>query len=138
VSAAARTAGNQLHNYGARGLQPLERPEPSLCEFCYNAAASISAAAFLEENEAMKSPALAMATILALVPLTAASADRPPTNEEQAQIEAVLKREGFTAWGKIELDDETWEVDDAEGPDGRKYDVELDTNFVIIDKKKLD
>ena len=86
----------------------------------------------------MKSPTLAIATILALVPLSAASDDRPPTNEEQAKIEAVLKREGFTAWGKIELDDETWEVDDAVGPDGHKYDLDLDTNFVIIIKKKLD
>jgi hypothetical protein len=86
----------------------------------------------------MKSPALAIATILALVPLAAASEDRPPTSEEQSQIEAVLKREGFTAWGKIELDDETWEVDAAVGPDGQKYDVELDTKLVIINKKKLD
>ena len=55
------------------------------------------------------------------------AADRAPTKEERTRIEAALKAEGFTSWGKIELDnDAVWDVDDAKHSDGREYDVELD------------
>jgi hypothetical protein len=40
-------------------------------------------------------------------------ADRPPSPEERSSIETMLRNEGFTRWGKIELDDDVWEVDDA-------------------------
>lgn len=77
---------------------------------------------------------LALAAFLALPPAVAqADDDRPPTAEERARIEQVLRAEGYTRWDEIELDDGIWEVDDAIGPDGREYDLELDGNLRIID-----
>lgn len=80
---------------------------------------------------------LIVAGLLA-VPFTSAALaeDRAPTPEERASIEAVLKAEGFTSWGEIELDDgKVWEVDDAIHADGREYDLELDrTTYAITDR----
>ena len=56
-----------------------------------------------------------------------ALADRAPTPQERSRIETTLRNEGFTRWGKIELDDESdaWEIDDAHAPDGHRYDLRL-------------
>jgi hypothetical protein len=62
-------------------------------------------------------------------------ADKPPTDEERAKIESVLRAEGFTSWKKVELEDGEWEVDDATGSDGRQYDLKLDKQFAIIERK---
>lgn len=65
-----------------------------------------------------------------------AFADRAPTSDELTKIESVLKSAGFTAWDEIELEDSgKWEVDDAVGADGKKYDLKLDQSFNIIEKK---
>lgn len=81
--------------------------------------------------------AAALAALLLLAPTAAAIADdRPPTAEERAQIEEVLRAEGFTTWDEIELDDGVWEVDDAIGPDGHEYDLKLDSNFNIIKRDR--
>jgi hypothetical protein len=52
-------------------------------------------------------------------------ADRPPNLEERSRIETMLRNEGFSNWGKIELDDESgaWEVAGAYASDGRSYAV---------------
>ena len=49
-------------------------------------------------------------------------ADRAPSPEERSRIETTLRNEGFTRWGKIELDDDddVWEIDDAYASDGRR------------------
>jgi hypothetical protein len=65
-------------------------------------------------------------------------ADRTPSAEEQSRIETVLRIEGYTRWGKIELDDddEFWEVDDAYGSDGLKYALKLNPDtFAIIHRE---
>lgn len=83
---------------------------------------------------------LAVAALLA-VPLSGAAfaGDRAPTLEERAEIEAVLKAEGFTSWGEIELDDgKVWEVDDAIHADGREYDLELDRTTYAITSRDPD
>lgn len=74
----------------------------------------------------MKSRSLLLAATLAML-ASPALADRAPTAEERAAIEAKLKAEGFTRWESIELEDDgsVWEVDDAVGADGREYDLEL-------------
>jgi Peptidase propeptide and YPEB domain len=56
-----------------------------------------------------------------------AIADRAPNLEERSRIEAILRNQGFTRWGKIELDDESdaWEIDDAHASDGHRYDLRL-------------
>lgn len=74
----------------------------------------------------MKSRSLILAAALAVL-ASPAFADRAPTAEERAAIEAKLKAEGFTRWESIELEDDgsVWEVDDAVGADGREYDLEL-------------
>jgi hypothetical protein len=50
-------------------------------------------------------------------------ADRLPSPEERSRIETMLRNEGFSNWGKIELDDESgaWEVAGAYASDGRRY-----------------
>lgn len=81
--------------------------------------------------------ALAMTSSLLLASGTGALADRDPTPEERASIEQVLRAEGFTRWDDIEWDDDGyWEVDDAIGADGREYDLKLDENFAIIERKE--
>jgi Peptidase propeptide and YPEB domain len=61
-------------------------------------------------------------------------ADRPPTPQERSRIETMLRQEGFTHWGKIELNDEigVWEVDGAYASDGRRYDLNLDPETLAI------
>lgn len=84
----------------------------------------------------MKSVNLALAAAIAML-ATPALADRAPNAEERAAIEAKLKAEGFTRWESIELedDDSVWEVDDAVGPDGREYDLELRVDTLeIVDR----
>jgi hypothetical protein len=53
--------------------------------------------------------------------------DRAHSPEERSRIETILRNEGFTRWGKIELDDEddVWEIDDAHASDGHRYDLWL-------------
>jgi len=68
-----------------------------------------------------------------------AQAGPPPSAEEKAQIENSLKTDGFTSWGKIELDDDGhWEVDDAVGADGKRYDVDVGKSDYKILKKEID
>ena len=71
---------------------------------------------------------------------SAALADRPPTPEERAAIEAKLKAEGYTRWESIELEDDgsVWEVDDAVAADGREYDLELKPGSLEILRRDPD
>lgn len=75
--------------------------------------------------------AAALATSFAFLPAGAFAQDRAPTADETAQISAALTAKGYTSWGKIEMDDGKWEVDNAVGADGKRYDVDLDTSFAI-------
>jgi hypothetical protein len=61
-------------------------------------------------------------------------ADRLPSPEERSSIETVLRNQGFTRWGKIELDDESdaWEIDDAHASDGHRYDLRLHPDTLEI------
>ena len=84
----------------------------------------------------MKSRSLFLAAAVAML-ASPALADRAPTAEERATIEAKLKAEGFTRWENIELEDDesVWEVDDAVGADGREYDLELRVGTLeIVDR----
>ncbi len=67
-------------------------------------------------------------------------ADRPPSPEERSSIEAMLRNEGFTRWGKIGLedDDDLWEIDDAYASDGRKYDLQLERDTLEIVAREPD
>jgi hypothetical protein len=46
----------------------------------------------------------------------------------------MLRNQGFTRWGKIELDDESdaWEIDDAHASDGHRYDLRLHPDTLEI------
>jgi len=59
---------------------------------------------------------------------------RTPTPEERSRIETMLRNQGFTRWGKIELDDESdaWEIDDAHASDGHRYDLRLHPDTLAI------
>ena len=61
-------------------------------------------------------------------------ADRAPSPEERSRIETMLRNEGFTRWGKIELDDDddVWEIDDAHASDGHRYDLRLHPDTLEI------
>jgi hypothetical protein len=61
-------------------------------------------------------------------------ADRAPHPEERSRIETMLRNEGYTHWGKIELDDddEVWQVDNAYASDGHRYDLRLDPDTLRI------
>jgi hypothetical protein len=63
---------------------------------------------------------------LSLAAIAPALADRAPTPEELARIEAALRAEGYTRWEEIEVEDGAWEVDEAVAADGKSYDVKLD------------
>ena len=61
------------------------------------------------------------------------------TPDERAKIESALKAEGYTTWGKVELDDEKhWDVDDAVAADGKTYDLHLGTADLKVLKKEPD
>jgi len=67
------------------------------------------------------------------------AADRPPTAEERAKIEAVLKQAGFVSWDEIELEAaRKWEVDDARRVDGTKWDLDLSADSLEIIRRKPD
>lgn len=65
-----------------------------------------------------------------------ALADRPVTDQERAKVVEALKAQGCSG-GKIEFDDNKFEVDDAVCADGKKYDIDFDQAFALL-KKKLD
>jgi len=79
---------------------------------------------------------------LASAGLTGASSmvladDRKPSGEELSRIESALRSAGFTSWEEIEFDDGHWEVDDARGSDGKKFDLRVDsTTFRILSQEE--
>ena len=75
---------------------------------------------------------------LAFAMTGAAFADRAPTPDELTKIEAVLKKEGFTKWKKIEVEDDEIEVDDAIDASGKQFDLELDPKTFAITKRKAE
>ena len=87
----------------------------------------------------MRPSLLALAAAAALL-ASPALADRAPTPEERAAIEAKLRAEGFTRWESIELEDDesVWEVDDAVAADGREYDLDLEPGTLEILKRDPD
>ncbi len=87
----------------------------------------------------MRPSLLTLAAAAALL-ASPALADRAPTPEERAAIEAKLKAEGFTRWESIELEDDesVWEVDDAVAADGREYDLDLEPGTLEILKRDPD
>lgn len=91
----------------------------------------------------MRSPkglGLIALTIAAVYPLfiQTANADRAPTQEERGRIEQTLRDLGFVSWKKIKLDDGHWEIDDARHSDGKKYDLELNTENLKVTKQQED
>lgn len=85
-------------------------------------------------------PSLLIFAAAAALLASPALADRAPTPEERAAIEAKLRAEGFTRWESIELEDDesVWEVDDAVAADGREYDLDLEPGTLEILKRDPD
>ena len=77
---------------------------------------------------------LCLVLAVGIVPPGQMFADRAPSPEERSRIETMLRNEGFTRWGKIELDDEddAWEIDNAHASDGHRYDLRLHPNTLAI------
>jgi hypothetical protein len=86
---------------------------------------------------------LLISLITGIMPLTLvnnAFADRFPTSAELRQIEAKLASLGFTAWDSIEFDEDDgyWEVDDARGADGMRFDLHLATRSLELLRRERD
>lgn len=82
-------------------------------------------------------PMICAVAMAALTPFAPALADRPPTAEERARIEAAVRAAGFKSWEEIEFDDGVWEVDDAIDADGKEWDLKLDpTTYAIIKRSR--
>jgi hypothetical protein len=64
-----------------------------------------------------------------------ALADEKLPPEQQTKVEDILKKEGFTKWKEIELDDGMIEVDDAIG---KQFDLKLDPKTFEIVKRKAE
>jgi len=80
---------------------------------------------------------IAAASLAIMTAPAVALADRPPTPEERAAIEGVLRANGYVSWEEIELDDDGyWEVDDARTrPGERDVDLKIDPRtMAIIDR----
>jgi hypothetical protein len=83
----------------------------------------------------MRAHLLALAAVLTLT-AAQALADRPVTEEEKAKLAAAVTAAGCSG-GEMEFDDGKFEVDDARCSDGRKYDLDFDTEYRLI-KKELE
>lgn len=79
-------------------------------------------------------------SVLAVAPLSAARADRPPTMDERREIESVLMQAGYIRWGEIEFDDDdgAWEIDGAVFRDGTPYEIDMNSDFRIIKRERDD
>lgn len=79
-----------------------------------------------------------LAAAVLLLP-AAALADRKPTAEEMAKVEAVLRAQGFTEWKEVEVSQigtaPVFEIDDARGADSKTYDLKLDAGYTIVERK---
>lgn len=75
---------------------------------------------------------LPLVLVLVLGTVPALAQDRPPSEDERAAIEEVLRTQGYTAWEEIELDDGRWEIDDAVLADGTKHDLTLSPDDLTI------
>lgn len=73
--------------------------------------------------------------ILSLAAMPAFAADRPVTDEERAKLAEAVKAQGCSG-GKMKFD-KKFEVDGATCANGKKYELEFDTEFKLI-KKSLD
>jgi hypothetical protein len=79
---------------------------------------------------------LAVAGMILAVPVSCSFGDRSASGAERSQVAQALRDQGFTRWDDIELDDGYWEVDDAVAADGNKYDLKLNQQFEIIERKR--
>ena len=67
-----------------------------------------------------------------------ALADEKLPPDQQAKVEDVLKKEGFTKWKEVDLDDGMIEVDDAIDANGKQFDLKLDPKTLEIVKRKAE
>lgn len=65
-------------------------------------------------------------------------ADEKLPPDQQAKVEDILKKEGFTKWKEIELDDGMIEVDDAIDANGKQFDLKLDPKTMEIVNRKAE
>ncbi len=86
----------------------------------------------------MSKPIALAAAFLLCSGLAASAEGRMPNSPELAALEQALKSQGFTSWKEIELEHGVWEVDDAIGPDSKRYDLKLDSKSLQVSSKVED
>lgn len=74
----------------------------------------------------------ALAAMLAVTVALPAHADDEAGPEDRARITEALQAAGYSSFEEVEMDDGVWEVDDAVGSDGRKYDLKLNPETLEI------
>ncbi len=75
-------------------------------------------------------------SLILILSMGTALADRPLTQEENERLQAALKEQGCSG-GKMEFDGGKFEVDDTRCVDGKTYDLEFDSSFRLIKKNVI-
>lgn len=75
-----------------------------------------------------------IASVIWVLAAGAAMADRPVTDQERARLSEAVAAQGCSG-GRMEADDDEFEVNDAICADGKKYDLEFDQSFKMIEKE---
>ena len=78
-----------------------------------------------------------VASMLVLITVGGALADRPLTDQEKARLAEAVTAQGCSG-GKMKIEEEKFEVDGATCAGGKKYDLEFDKSFKLIAKEEPD
>jgi hypothetical protein len=76
------------------------------------------------------------AAAMAVFALTGAAQAEEVSAEAQARIDALLAEMQCQLNGEIEVEDDGYELDDVFCNDGKQYDVELNANFEVVEKRE--
>jgi hypothetical protein len=76
------------------------------------------------------------AVAMAVVALSGAAQAEEISAEAQARIDALLAEMQCQLNGEIEVEDDGFELDDVFCADGKQYDVELNADFEVVEKRE--
>jgi len=84
-------------------------------------------------------PRLAASTLVLALLATSCALARSPSADERVRVESALRGQGFVGWGKIEMDDGLWEVDNASRGNNDARDIRLTPDdLTVIDASEGD
>lgn len=74
----------------------------------------------------MLSRRIFLTAVAAACATLAVAQTREPNAAERVRVEHAMRSLGFKEWGKIELDDDVWVVDEVIDAEGKEWEIELD------------